>query len=100
GHTRICEISGPLQWFDAQERHDSWLETLHKHGLTPGASIMGDWRAVSGYEAAKTLLAQGERFTALVAANDQMALGAIHALHEHGLSVPQDISVAGFDDIP
>jgi LacI family transcriptional regulator len=100
GHTHICEISGPPQWFDAQERHESWLETLQSHGLTPGASIMGDWSAKSGYAAARTLLTSGERFTALVVANDQMAMGAIHALREHGLSVPHDISVAGFDDIP
>jgi DNA-binding LacI/PurR family transcriptional regulator len=100
GHTRFCEISGPLQWFDAQERHDSWLETLQKHGLTPGESIIGDWSAASGYEAARNLLARGKRFTALVVANDQMAIGAIHALREQGLSVPQDISVVGFDDIP
>lgn len=100
GHTHICEISGPPQWFDAQERHESWLETLQNHGLTPGASIEGDWSAKSGYAAVRTLLSGGERFTALVAANDQMAMGAIHALREHGRSVPHDISVAGFDDIP
>lgn len=100
GHKRICEISGPLQWFDAQERHDSWLETLQNHRLTPGESIVGDWSAKSGYDAANSLMMRGEHFTALVVANDQMAMGAIHALRERGLRVPEDISVAGFDDIP
>jgi DNA-binding LacI/PurR family transcriptional regulator len=100
GHRHFCEISGSLVWFDALERHGSWLKTLHTAGLTPGLSIEGDWTAESGYQATHELLRRGERFTALVVGNDQMALGAIHALREHNLRVPEDISVVGFDDIP
>lgn len=100
GHQDICEISGPLMWFDGLERHESWLNTLQAAGLTPGVSLEGDWSAVSGYEAANGLLKIGARFTALVVGNDQMAIGASHALREHGRRVPQDVSIVGFDDIP
>lgn len=100
GHHHICEISGPLPWFDARMRHESWQQTLHESGLTPGCTIEGRWTAESGYHAARQLIGQGERFTALLVGNDQMAIGAMHALREHGLRIPEDVSVVGFDDIP
>jgi DNA-binding LacI/PurR family transcriptional regulator len=100
GHRYFCEISGSMVWFDALARHESWLQTIDRAGLTPGLSIEGDWTAESGYQAAQELIRCGERFTAIVVGNDQMALGAIHALREHGLRVPEDVSVVGFDDIP
>ncbi len=100
GHKAICEISGPLNWYGAQARHQSWLETLHAAGLSPGVSVEGDWTAQSGYEAARKLLQERYAFTALVVGNDQMALGAIRALREQNLHVPDDISVVGFDDVP
>jgi DNA-binding LacI/PurR family transcriptional regulator len=100
GHRDICEISGPLMWFDALARHESWIDTLRAAGLTPGISLEGDWSAASGYEAAKRLLKIGARFTALVVGNDQMAIGAIYALLEYGKRVPEDVSVVGYDDIP
>ncbi len=100
GHTQICEISGPLTWYDALERHESWLVTMQAAGLTPGISIEGNWTAESGYLAVRQLIKQGAKFTALVMGNDQMALGAIRALHEYGRRVPEDVSVVGFDDIP
>jgi DNA-binding LacI/PurR family transcriptional regulator len=101
GHRDICEISGPMQWHDARARHESWLRTLKQAGLTPGLSVDGDWTAMGGYEAAKQLLDHNQQFTALVAGNDQMALGAMHALREHGkFRIPDDVSIVGFDDIP
>lgn len=100
GHHDICEISGPLNWHGAQARHASWAETLNAAGLVPGPSVEGDWSAQSGYDAAQRLVAESAIFTALVVANDQMALGAIRALHEHGMQVPDDVSVVGFDGIP
>jgi LacI family transcriptional regulator len=100
GHTAICEISGPASWFGAQVRHDSWANTMDEAGLTPGASVRGDWSAKSGYEAACRLIDEGNTFTALVVGNDQMALGAIYALNERQLHVPEKVSVVGFDDIP
>lgn len=100
GHRRIAEISGPLNWYDAIMRHQSWIDTMAQHDLPHAMSVEGNWTAQSGYEGVQTLLANSAKFTALVVANDQMALGAIAALNEHGLSIPEDVSVVGFDDIP
>jgi len=100
GHTRIAEISGPLEWWDARQRHEAHLNVLREHELTSAGSAQGTWEAASGYEAVKALLEQGSTFTALVAGNDQMALGALRGLRECGLAVPRDVSVVGFDDTP
>jgi LacI family transcriptional regulator len=99
GHRRIALILGPGQWNDAQLRLRGWLSALHEARLEPLAQASGDWSAASGYRATKELLAQ-HPFTGLLVANDQMALGSLHALREAGLRVPQDISVVGFDNIP
>jgi DNA-binding LacI/PurR family transcriptional regulator len=100
GHRDVSAISGPLNWHGAQARHVSWRETLLAAGLTPGMVVEGDWTAASGYQAARQILDAKAHFTALEAANDQMALGAIRALHEQGLCVPEDVSIIGFDDRP
>lgn len=100
GHTRFAEISGPLDWFSAQVRHQATLDTLHAHELGAPLSAEANWTVSGGYRAAKRLLEDGRDFTALVVANDSMALGAIRALHEAGKVVPQDVSIVGFDDIP
>ncbi|MCL6408953.1 transcriptional regulator, partial [Dickeya dadantii] len=60
----------------------------------------GDWTHDSGYTAAKSLLQRTLTFSALVASNDDMAIGAAKALREHGLAIPQDVSLLGFDDLP
>lgn len=99
-HRRIAEIHGPLNWFGARARHESWMETLVTAGLEADCFAGGDWTVRDGYQAARRLLERQATFTALVAANDQMALGAIRALREHRLAVPGDVSVVGFDDIP
>ena len=100
GHEDVAEISGPLSWHDATLRHEAWQATLQAAGLTPGPSAEGDWSAAGGYRAAQQLLAGGKSFSALVAANDQTALGAARALRAHGLRVPEDVSLIGFDDVP
>jgi DNA-binding LacI/PurR family transcriptional regulator len=99
GHRYIAAISGPSNWFGAVSRHDAWMQTLGDAGLTPVASLEGDWSAESGYRLARQLLSHHD-FTGLVVANDQMALGAIRQIHEMGLRVPEDISIVGFDDLP
>lgn len=98
GHRHICEISGPLAWSGAFERHEAWRATLQQANVAPGLSVEGDWTAKGGYQAARKLLKH--TFTALVVGNDQMALGAMAALREQGRRVPEDVSVVGFDDIP
>jgi DNA-binding LacI/PurR family transcriptional regulator len=100
GHRDICEISGPANWYGAQSRHRSWIATMQAAGLTPDLPVEGDWSPQSGYDRTCELLDRDARFSALVAANDQMALGALRALRDHHLRVPEDVSVVGFDDIP
>jgi DNA-binding LacI/PurR family transcriptional regulator len=100
GHRQVCEISGPFQWHDARLRHETWLATLQASGIEPGPCIESDWTAAGGYAAAQRLLGAGVDFTALFAGNDQMALGAIRALRDAGLRVPEDVSIVGFDDVP
>ncbi len=99
GHRQIAEITGPLAHIDARLRHEMLTAILQARGLPPGPSIEGDFEVPSGYKAAKKLLESGEPFTALFVANDRMALGALCALHEQGLRVPEDISIVGFDDM-
>jgi LacI family transcriptional regulator len=99
GHTEIAEISGPLETADGSVRHGSWRRCLELNGLDTGLSVAGDFEVCSGYARTKQLLATGRRFTALVTGNDRMALGAIRALREAGLRVPDDVSVVGYDDI-
>ena len=100
GHARFCEISGPLDWLNAQVRHEACVQTFQAHSRDLPVYIEANWTVSGGYRAAKKLLADPHDCTAIIAANDSMALGVIRALHEAGLSVPEDVSVVGFDDIP
>ncbi|MFQ3567680.1 MAG: LacI family DNA-binding transcriptional regulator [Aggregatilineales bacterium] len=100
GHRHIAEISGPLNWFGAIARHEQWQATMRMAGLPAYRTVEGDWTARGGYAAARRLLAAHPDLTAIVVGNDQMALGVIAALNDHGLRVPLDVSVVGFDDIP
>lgn len=93
GHREIAHISGPLSWITAVRRREGWASAAR------GPEASGDWTVRSGYEAAKALIASGQAFTALFAANDAMAFGAMRALREADLSLPADISLIGFDDI-
>lgn len=99
GHRQIAEITGRPQHVDAQLRHETMAALLKARGLPLGPCAEGDFEVPSGYAAAKKLLDSGEPFTALFVANDRMALGALHALHERGIRVPEDVSVVGFDDM-
>lgn len=99
GHRQIAAIAGPDAWFGADARREGYLAAMDAAGLAPQIIGTGDWTALSGYQTIHKL--QGHfPFTGLVVANDQMALGAVHALLEAGLRVPDDISVTGFDDFP
>lgn len=98
GHTRIVEISGPLHWWDACQRHEALLSVMTENGLKLQGSVEGTWSAESGYRAVRKLLECS--FTALVAGNDQMALGAMYGFRERGLRLPEDVAVIGFDDLP
>ncbi|MFF1647947.1 LacI family DNA-binding transcriptional regulator [Streptomyces sp. NPDC058240] len=99
GHRTVWHLAGPEASFAAQRRTDGWRRTLEEAGRMPPPLVRGDWSAESGYRAGLHLAEQAD-CTAVFAANDQMALGLLRALHERGRKVPQDVSVIGFDDIP
>jgi len=100
GHSRCYEIAGSLDWFSAQVRHEACAQVFIAHGMEPPRTVEANWTVSGGYRAAKRILEEGQDFTAIIAANDSMAFGAIRALYEAGLSVPEDVSVVGFDDAP
>jgi len=99
GHRTVHHIAGPQRWWAARERLQHWHDTLVAAGAEVPPPIEGDWTARRGYEIGQDL-ARDTAVTAIFAANDEMAIGAIHALHEAGRRVPADVSVVGFDDIP
>lgn len=98
GHRSIAHLSGPLDWYDARAREQGWRDALADAGLSIAPPVVGDWTSDYGYTFGKTY--DFSDATAVFAANDQMALGLVHGLSERGLSVPGDISVVGFDDLP
>ena len=101
GHRKIAYLRGPVFWRVARVRYAGWRKALKSSGLPAGPVMDGNWTAESGFEAAEKLI-KGDlrKCTAIVAANDQMALGAILALESHAIRVPEDISIVGFDDLP
>jgi len=102
GHRRIAAITGPKIEDCAQDRCAGYAAELRAAGIDPQEEWMyeGDWSATSGYQAIEHFLSRRLDFSAVFAQNDRMAVGAIRALRDAGRSVPEDISVMGFDDIP
>lgn len=99
GHRDIRFIGGPEESYPGQQREQVWRESMAAAGITARPVIRGDWTPEAGYAAGREL-ARDPDVTAVFAANDQMALGLLRALHEYGREVPGQISVVGFDDIP
>lgn len=102
GHRRIAMLKGSAGNLDAAERLRGYHAALADAGLAadPALEAEGDFDEHSGFAAAEWLLARAPLPTALFAANDSMAIGALSAFRKAGLRVPDDIAVAGFDDIP
>ncbi|GGJ53543.1 LacI family DNA-binding transcriptional regulator [Deinococcus roseus] len=100
GHQKIAFLSGPLHWSDARGRLEGFQQEMQHDGLVADLIVEADWSAEGGFLATQKLLKKNFDFTAMIAANDQMALGAIRAFKDAGLRVPEDISIVGFDDIP
>jgi DNA-binding LacI/PurR family transcriptional regulator len=99
GHRTVWHLAGPSDWLDARARMAGWRAALREAGAEEPPLLTGDWSAGSGYQAGQ-VLARVQELTGVFVANDQMALGVLRALSEHGRRVPGDISVVGFDDIP
>lgn len=98
GHPTVHHIEGPPNSKAAEERRMAWAACLAAHGIDAPAPLGGDWTAESGYRIGLRL-ADDRSVSAVFAANDQMALGAMRAFHERGRRVPEDVSVVGFDDM-
>jgi DNA-binding LacI/PurR family transcriptional regulator len=99
GHRTVWHVAGPRDFLEAQQRVDGWRTALDAAGAQAPPVLTGDWSPRSGYEVGRRL-AEDPEVTAVFVANDQMALGVLRALHERGRSIPREISVVGFDDIP
>ncbi|WP_225211062.1 LacI family DNA-binding transcriptional regulator [Microbacterium commune] len=97
GHRAVHHLAGPVGSFASAERERGWRDALAAAGIDPPEPVRGDWSAASGFESVARMPASG--VTAIFAANDQMALGALRALAESGRRVPDDVAVIGFDDI-
>ena len=100
GRRRIVHISGPLGNIDAEERAAAFTLALKQHPDVQSHVIQGDFYESSGGAAVAALTAAGQSFDAIFAGNDMMAIGALEALRDRGLKVPDDVAVAGFDDVP
>lgn len=103
GHERIAHITfSPECYHATQDRHHGYRDALEGAGLAYDPRLVehGNYSAASGFDAMRRLLKRRPRPTALFAGNDTVAIGAIAAIHGHGLRVPEDIAVVGYDDIP
>lgn len=98
--TQFFFVNGPGNSPAAQLRRQSWMKALQEHELDPVGEVIANWSALEAYEQMDNVLKSGPAIDTILCANDQMALGVLKALHDHGLCVPQDVAVTGFDDTP
>lgn len=99
GHRDILHLSGPLDWFDARSRERAFHARIKEWKLRERPIVVGDWSADFAYDYARSLRRRPD-YTAIFAANDEMALGLIHGFAERGIAVPEELSLVGFDDLP
>ncbi len=102
GHRNIAYISGPLDWGDASARFAGHQRALKEYSQRFDERLLveGDYHEVTGSNAMTQLLQQGIPFTAVVCANDDMAAGAMDMIRARGMSIPEDMSIVGFDNAP
>lgn len=98
GHRRIAHVSGPLQYVHGVDRRDAFVAAMTEKGLDPSLVVEGDFTAASGRERTAELLDLPRRPTAILYANDVMAIAGLSLARSRGLRVPEDLSVTGFDD--
>lgn len=102
GHRQIVHICGPMDHPDARDRRAGYLKALAEAGIEPDPELIidGAFRRQSGVLAVEMLLSRRTTFSAVFAANDQMAYGTRLGLYRRGIRVPEDVSLVGFDDEP
>ena len=99
GHTDIAFIAGPATLQSARVRRNAFVTAMEEKGLDASLVEQGNHQVDGGHDAMKRLLAGKRRPTAVLASNDMTAIGALGTLHEAGVRVPEEVSIAGFDDI-
>jgi LacI family transcriptional regulator len=102
GHQEVAFIAGLLDHPDAIQRLDGYRSEVARKKMKQDEALIvySDFQESGGFKAMSTLIGRGVHFTAVIAANDQMAYGARLALHRAGFRVPEDVSLIGFDDLP
>jgi DNA-binding LacI/PurR family transcriptional regulator len=101
GHRRVGFVAGPKRFLPTQQKAEGRAMALHRAGLTPKPELVAhdEFSVDGGRRALRTLLAAGEPPTAVICSSDMMAIGALQEAHAHGLHVPDDLSIVGFDGI-
>jgi DNA-binding LacI/PurR family transcriptional regulator len=102
GHHRIAMVSGPQHLTSGRERYGGYLEALEEAGVPLDERLVrfGDYQLESGYTLTRDLLCQPDLPSALFIGNNLMTIGALNAIHELGVRIPDEIAVIGFDDLP
>ncbi|HLO30076.1 MAG TPA: LacI family DNA-binding transcriptional regulator [Anaerolineales bacterium] len=100
GRRKIGMITGPKAWWEARERFAGWKSTLEEAGLPATSFVESYWAAAGGERAMQQLLKQTPDIDAVFASSDQIALGALGALHQLGRRIPADVAIVGFDNSP
>ena len=99
GRTHLVHVTGPLDHQTGIDRRLGFLAAVSDGGVAEHSTVVdGDFSEESGYAAIESLLVAGVEFDGVVFANDDMAFGGLTALKEHGVRVPEDVSIVGFDD--
>ena len=101
GARNVGIVTGPMSWWEAQQRFEGWQQTLDEEGRVPLDCLIaeGDWTVSSGEQGLYRILERCPDLDAVFASNDQMALGVLHAAHRLGIAVPDRLSVVGVDNI-
>lgn len=99
GHVRIAHVAGPPEFLHARSRRAAWQSALEQADLKPGPVVESDFTATGGSAATRQLLQAPDPPTAIVYANDLMAIAGLAAAHRSGVRVPDDVSVTGFDGV-
>jgi LacI family transcriptional regulator len=101
GRRHIGLITGPMEWLESRQRKQGWDDALKSVGadINPQKWVQGNWSSASGESAFAELIQKYPNMNAVFVSNDQMALGALHYANAHGIRVPEDMAMIGFDDL-
>ena len=98
GHTRIAHVAGPSPYIHARIRREAFTAAMAEHGLDGSLVVEGAFTAASGRDATAQLLDLADPPTAIVYANDTMAISGLSLAHSRGIRVPEELSISGYDD--